>query len=252
MKDKVFNIINNGTDYSLYVYGDIISGTDKWDESDVTYQDFKDAVENIKPNSTLNMYISSGGGSVFATQSMMTLLDRCKKEKKCYIKAHLDALAASCASFLPMISDEIIVYKNTIMMLHKPMSMAYGNVNEMQQTIDLLNKLEDSIMIPAYMSKAKEGITEDKIKDMLAAETWLNAEEICDIFNVTYIDEEKEIAAHIDYSSIKAYKNAPESLKGSFFNAQKTTIDKETQELLDRVNKKINSEEWQDSLKRWI
>ena len=47
MKDKVFNIINNGTDYSLYVYGDIISGADKWDESDVTYQDFKDAVEKI-------------------------------------------------------------------------------------------------------------------------------------------------------------------------------------------------------------
>ena len=68
MKDTVFNIINNGTDYSLYVYGDIISGADKWDESDVTYQDFKDAVENIKPNSTLNIYISSGGGSVFATQ----------------------------------------------------------------------------------------------------------------------------------------------------------------------------------------
>ena len=241
--NEIFNVIKNNNEFDLYVYGDIISGSYKYDDSDVTLDDFKNSLEKIKDNSVLNMYISSGGGSVFTTQAMMTLLDRCKKDKKCYIKAHLDGLSASCASFLPMIADEIIVYKNTIMMWHKPMSAAFGNANEMQKTIDLLNKLEDSIMIPAYLSKCKPGITKEKIKDMLATETWFNSEEICEILNVTYVDEEKEAAASIDYSIVNKYKNVPEGLRDkSFFNAKNQAklpeMDKEVADMIARINEK--------------
>lgn len=247
MDKEIFNIIqDNNNEYALYVYGDIISGSNKWDESDVTLDDFKKATDEIKPNTTLNIYVSSGGGSVFTTQAMMSILDRTKKEKKCHIKAHLDGLAASCASFLPMVADEIIVYENTIMMLHKPMSGAWGNANELQKTINLLDKLENDIMLPAYMSKAKEGITEDKIRDMLAAETWLNAEEINDIFNVTYIKEEKQAAANIDYSIINKYRNVPQDLKKSFFNAQnkvkKPVMDQDVKEMVARIKEK--AKEW--------
>lgn len=231
---------------ALYVYGEIVSGTDKWDESDVTFKDFQQATENIKDNSTLEMYVSSPGGSVFTTQSMVSMLDRCKKKKNIKIIAYVDGLAASCASWLIMIADEIVIYSNSMLMVHKPMTMTCGNANELQKEIDLLNKLENDIMLPMYMKKAKN-ITEEELKELINAETWLAADEIQEKFNVTYVDEEKKVAAKLEKDSINKYKNVPKSVK-ELFNSFKETEDKKedekpimseaTKSLIDRINSK--------------
>ena len=80
---------------------------------------------------------------------------------------------------------------------------------------------------------------------MLIDETWMSASEIQDTFNVTYVDEEKEVAAKVDLSIANKYKNIPENLKGSFFNAQnkvqKPVMDEETRILIERINKKAQS-----------
>ena len=231
---------------ALYVYGEIVSGADKWDESNVTFKDFQQATENIKDNSTLEMYVSSPGGSVFTTQSMISMLDRCKKKKNIKIIAYVDGLAASCASWLIMIADEIVIYSNSMLMVHKPMTMTWGNANELQKEIDLLNKLENDIMLPMYMKKAKN-ITEEELKELINAETWMAADEIQEKFNVTYVDEEKKVAAKLEKDSINKYKNVPKSVK-ELFNSFKETKDKKedekpimseaTKSLIDRINSK--------------
>ena len=233
---------------ALYVYGEIISGSNKWDESDVTFKDFQQATENIKDNSTLEMYISSTGGSVFTTQSMIAMLERCKEKKNIKIVAYVDGLAASCASWLIMVADEIVIYSNSMLMIHKPMTMAWGNANELQKEIDLLNKLENDIMLPMYMNKAKN-ITEEELKDLINAETWMAADEIKEKFNVTYIEEEKKVAAKLEKDSINKYKNVPESVKELFNSLKepeeeeekeddKPTMSEATKSLIDRINSK--------------
>lgn len=231
---------------ALYVYGEIISGTEKWDESDVTFKEFQQATDNIKDNSTLEMYISSPGGSVFTTQSMISMLERCKKKKNIKIIAYVDGLAASCASWLIMVADEIVIYSNSMLMIHKPMTMAWGNANELQKEIDLLNKLENDIMLPMYMKKAKN-ITEEELKELINAETWMSADEIKDKFNVTYVDEEKEVVAKLEKDSINKYKNVPESVKELFNSSKELDCKKEddapimsksTKLLLDRIKSK--------------
>lgn len=245
--NKFFEFSNKQENVTaLYVYGEIVSGTDKWDESDVTFKDFQQATENIKDNSTLEMYVSSPGGSVFTTQSMISMLDRCKKKKNIKIIAYVDGLAASCASWLIMIADEIVIYSNSMLMVHKPMTMTWGNANELQKEIDLLNKLENDIMLPMYMKKAKN-ITEEELKELINAETWMAADEIKDKFNVTYVDEEKKVAAKLEKDSINKYKNVPKSVK-ELFNSFKETEDKKedekpimseaTKSLIDRINSK--------------
>lgn len=194
----------------LYVYGEIIDG-EKWDETDVNLSDFQNSLNALFNNSTLNMYINSPGGSVFASSTMCSMLKRAKENKNITINAFIDGLAASAASYLPMIADNIYMYNNSMLMIHKPMSVAWGNANDLQKEIDVLNKLEDNVMIPLYMNKCKKD--EEELKTLINNETWLDSKESNELFNITLIDEDKEAVACVDEELFKNYKNVPKKFK---------------------------------------
>lgn len=210
---KFYNFNTNESATELYIYGEIMSGTWKWDESDVTFEDFRNALDGIEKDGTLNMYINSPGGSVFTTQGIISMLKRAKEQKNITINAYGDGLCASCASWLPCVADNFYIYKGTMGMLHKPMTMMWGNANEMRKEIELLDKIEEDMMIPLYMSKAKEGVTEDKIREMLSNETWLTSDEMLENFNVTLLEDEKQIAACVEGDIFKNFKNIPDDIK---------------------------------------
>ena len=64
---KFYNIKSQNNTTGIYIYGEIIGGSDKWDESDVTFDDFRKALDDMNNGDTLEMYINSPGGSVFTT-----------------------------------------------------------------------------------------------------------------------------------------------------------------------------------------
>lgn len=194
----------------LYIYGDIVSG-EKWDRSEVNTDDFKETLfgENgINPGQSLNMYINSGGGSCFAASAMCSMLERVKQQGS-IINAYIDGLAASAASWLPMKADNIYLYKNSIIMIHKPMSIAYGNAEDFKKTIETLDLIENNTMIPLYMNKAK--CDESKIRELIEAESWLSADEAAEIFDAALLDEEKQAAACVS-DFFKRYKHTPENI----------------------------------------
>ncbi len=199
------NVAEN--EYSLYVYGEIVD--EKFWDNDVDISDFKEALAGVPIGAKLNMYINSVGGNVFATSGMVSMLQRAK-QKSITIDAYIDGLAASCASWLVMVADNIYIYKNSVMMIHKPMVMSYGNANDLQKDIEVLNKIEDGVIIPIYAEKAKDSV--EVIKDMMTAETWLTADEIQEHFNVTLIDEEKKVE-NITSDLFNTYKNTPKKFK---------------------------------------
>lgn len=235
-KSKFYNFISNNSTTELYLYGAIVS--DKWDETDVTFKDFKEAIDSIENNSTLDIFINSPGGEVFVCQSIISLLKRAKTTKNITINATIDGLGASCASWLPMVADNIYIYKGSILMLHKPMSITWGNANDMQKEIEILDKIENSEMIPMYMDKVKEGITEEAIKDLLAKESWLDFNEIQQYFNVTLLEDSKEIVACVDKDIFKNYKNVPENLLEKQTEENKDI--KANQLKLEQLNKEID------------
>lgn len=207
-KHKFYEFKNVSDDeVSLFVYGEIVS--EKWTDSDVDISDFKDALMGVSAGSKLNMYINSPGGNVFATSGMVSMLQRAK-QRGVTINAYIDGLAASCASWLVMVADNVFVYKNSVMMIHKPMVMSYGNANDLQKDIEVLNKIEDGVIIPIYESKAKSETA--KIKELMNAETWLTVAEIQEHFDVTLIDEEKKVE-NITSDLFNAYKNTPKKFK---------------------------------------
>ena len=209
--NKFYNFISTNKKHELYVYGEIIGGSNKWDESDVIFDDFKNKLSEMEDNSTLDVYVNSPGGSVFTTQGIVAALRRAK-DRGVSVNAYIDGIGASCASWLPMVADNIYVYPQSIMMIHKPMSIAFGNSNQMKKEIDVLDKIENDVIIPLYMEKAKEGVTEEFLREKMSEETWFTANEISNLFNVTMLSEERKIACCADKNVLNRYSNVPKEL----------------------------------------
>lgn len=240
-KNRFFNFVSNGKDSGdLYLYGSIISG-DKWEEIDVNFQDFKKSIEELNDNSILNIYQNSPGGECFACSSIVALLQRAK-DRGITINAYIDGLSASCSSWISCCADNLYIYNHSIMMLHKPMSMAWGNADEMQKEIEVLDKIQNDVMLPIYMSKAKDDITEEQIQELVNKETWLNAEEIQEYFNCTLIEEEKKIACCVDKDLFNKYKNVPSNLM-DLVNKEVKNMKEENVKVIENNNSNIENEQ---------
>ena len=216
-KNNFFEFKNiSSSEADLFVYGEIVQekSIDWWtgeeSQTDVGLMDFKEQLDSIGNVKKLNLYLNSPGGDVFTASTMVSMLERLK-EKGTVIDAYVDGLSASACSFFMMVADNINLYKNSTVMVHKPMSWAVGNANDMQKTIDALNKIEDSVMMPLYMSKAKA--KEDEIRALIDNETWLSATDMYKYFNVTLLDTEKVAVASIKSDLFKNYKNTPDFIK---------------------------------------
>lgn len=249
MKKKFYEFKNiSSSSADLFIYGEIVQEktVDWWtgeeSDTDVGLMDFKEQLDNIGNVKTLNLYINSPGGDVFTASSMISMLNRIK-DKGTKIEAYVDGLSASASSFLMMVADNVNLYKNSTVMVHKPMSIAIGNAFDMQRTIDALNKIEDSVMMPMYMSKAKA--SEEEIKALIDDETWLNATDMDKYFNVNLLDTEKVAVANIKSDLFKNYKHVPDYIKNSLKNEEKDVKEEKTEEKQENPQ---NSQENEDFL----
>lgn len=238
--NRFYNFISTNKKHELYVYGEIIGGSNKWDESDVIFDDFKNKLSEMEDNSTLDVYVNSPGGSVFTTQGIVAALRRAK-DRGISVNAYIDGIGASCASWLPMVADNIYVYPQSIMMIHKPMSIAFGNSDQMKKEIDVLDKIENDVIIPLYMEKAKEGVTEEFLREKMSEETWFTANEISNLFNVTMLSEERKIACCADKNVLNRYSNVPKEL----LNQSEVVDMKNTEIVQDTVEKTVETVEVQ-------
>lgn len=214
------NITPNSAD--LYLYGEIVEEEwEKWDEdSGISLTEFKKQLDELIGITDLNIYINSGGGSVFASSTMVSLLDRLK-QKGTKVHTYIDGLCASAATFIFFAGDELNIYENSIAMVHKPMTISVGNADDLQKDIDTLNKIEDSVMLPLYEKKSKVDKTE--LKKMIDEETWLSAPEIVEKFNVNLINQSKQVVATVSDKFKSVYKHIPEQLKNIAMEQPKAT-----------------------------
>lgn len=210
-KDNLINLleVKNSTETSadLFFYGDIVSSWyGAWDDTDQYPEKVRDFLKEHE-NKDLNIYINSGGGSVFAGMAIYNMLKRHNGQKT----VHIDGLAGSIASVIAMTGDRIVVPKNSFLMIHKPLVGVLGNATTLREQADLLDNIEQAI-INVYEDKLAKGVNIETIKDMVNAETWLNGEEALRYFNVELIEENKAIAKVDSDYIINNCKNIPKNL----------------------------------------
>ena len=244
------NITSTSADF--YIYGEIVAEKEKdfWtgeeSKTEVDVNEFKEELDSLENTgiTDFNIFINSPGGDVFASSTMVSLLKRFRQNTNCKIHSYIDGLCASAATYLAMVADDVNVYENSIFMIHKPMTISIGNANDLQKDIDTLNTIENNMMIPMYMNKAK--VNEDEIKKLINDETWFNGNQEDDLFignyfNVNYLEEEKQVVACVNNELFKNYKKAPQKLKDLL--KKNETKEKES------VNKKIDYSDFEKRLK---
>lgn len=162
----------NWNDSSELIIDGVIS-SDSWYGDEVTPQLLRD--ELAEHRGDLTVVINSPGGDVFAGVAMYNAL---RNRNDGTITVRVDGVAASIASVIAMAGDKIQMSLGSTMMIHKPWSYTGGNAEELAKAIEVLDKLEESI-IDIYEARTK--LSREKISELLEVETWLNPEEAVEL-----------------------------------------------------------------------
>ena len=167
---------------------------------------FNDAKEFIKTLNSLSqkdivVRINSPGGDVWDGIAIHNAIkSHPSKPKTC-----IESLAASAASFIAMAGHEKQAYKNTMIMIHEPMTGMYGNQYELREVADILTQISNN-MIDMYADNTNIGKRE--IKAMLKAETWLTAKEAKEKgFVDTILESGEPVKASFDLSVFATMPN---------------------------------------------
>lgn len=161
----------------LYIYGDVKSDhrnpwTDELIRSETSANAFRQALA-MHPNATqINLFINSWGGSVFEGTAIYNQLKRHSAHKTAYV----DGFACSIASVIAMAADEVVMPKNTTMMIHEMWEVAAGNPSQLRKAADDL-EIINAAGRKAYLEKAGDKLDESTLAQMMDAETWLTAEQ---------------------------------------------------------------------------
>lgn len=178
MLNKKYDIKQIGEDkrtLEIYLYGEIQGDyydwwTGKVVESTTSANYVRKAIDEAGKVDNINIYINSCGGSVSEGIAIYNILKRSSAYKTVYV----DAFAYSIASVIAMAGDKVIMPSNTTMMIHNAMMSAYGNSAELRKAADDLDIINEA-SCNTYLTKTDK-IDQDKLTELLNAETFLTAE----------------------------------------------------------------------------
>ena len=88
------------------------------------------------------------------------------------VTVKIDGIAASAASVIAMAGDQVLMSPVSMLMIHNPATVAFGDHTEMAKAIEMLEGVKDSI-INAY--SLKTGMSRAKLSRLMDAETWMDA-----------------------------------------------------------------------------
>ena len=139
---------------------------ESWFDDDVTPQLFKEELN--AGNGDITVWINSPGGDCVAAAQIYNMLSNYAGK----VTVKIDGIAASAASVVAMAGDKVLVSPVSMMMIHNPATIAWGDSAEMQKAIAMLDEVKESI-INAY--EIKTGLDRKKLSKLMDAETWMDA-----------------------------------------------------------------------------
>lgn len=152
------------TERILELHGTIAE--ESWFDDDLTPQMFKDELN--AESGDITVWINSPGGDCVAAAQIYNMLANYKGN----VTVKIDGIAASAASVIAMAGNTVLMSPVSMMMIHNPATMAFGDHTEMEKAIEMLEGVKDSI-INAYALKT--GMSRAKLSRLMDAETWMDA-----------------------------------------------------------------------------
>jgi len=173
-------------------------------------KEFHKKLDAHKSVSTINIDINSPGGSVFDGFSIYNALKAHPAKKK----VKISGVAASMASVIAVVGDEVEMPENTTMMIHKPMIpiLSMANSDDLRKNAETLDKLEEGI-ISAYRNRMS--VEDKEITNMLKNVTWFTAAEALDVGLADKITEEVDVVDFHDFEPY-SYGDIPANVLNQF------------------------------------
>jgi ATP-dependent Clp protease, protease subunit len=167
---KFWNWVKNEDSRTLHLDG--VIAEESWFGDEVTPKQFKSELNNDGGNITV--WINSPGGDVFAASQIYNMLMDYKGD----VTVKIDGIAASAASVIAMAGGEVYMSPVSMMMIHNPMTIAFGDTAEMKKAIQMLSEVKESI-INAY--ELKTGLSRTKLSHMMDDESWFNSKKAVEL-----------------------------------------------------------------------
>ncbi|MCP1124569.1 Clp protease ClpP [Bacillus sp. 3103sda1] len=175
MKNKIQHIpyqfsnqaIADNDEHEMVLSGYI--GRSSWWYEAISAESVRNALKDVK-SSTLRIKLNSGGGDADQGVEIYNYLKDLDKK----VIVEVTSLAASAASIIAMGADEVIMRTGSRMMIHEASTIAYGNKQDIQKTLNALEAYDESI-VSIYQQKT--GKNREEITTLLEAETWFTAEQ---------------------------------------------------------------------------
>ena len=165
--NKYYALTTNGQTADIYIFGDITSWD--WFESDVSSYTLSKELQGLDVD-TINVHINSYGGEVAEGLAIYNML----KNHKAKVNTICDGFACSIAAVIFMAGDERIMNNASLLMVHNAWTHTAGNANELRKQADDLDIISQASM-EAF--KAHVNISDDELKALLDAESWLSPQE---------------------------------------------------------------------------
>ena len=222
---------------TLFLNGTIAE--ESWFDDDVTPQLFKDELNS--GNGDITVWINSPGGDCVAAAQIYNML----MDYKGNVTVKIDGIAASAASVIAMAGTKVLVSPVSMLMIHNPMTAAFGNSDEMQKAIEMLGSVKDSI-INAY--EIKTGLSRAKLSHLMDAETWMDANKAVELGFADEImqrsTEAEEIAApavSMLYSKANVVNSLMEKIATKCAIEPKSAVPERTGRSVDELRAELNA-----------
>lgn len=173
-----------------------VIGEDWWEQytgvqEEISANYVRDQLKAFPENEKeLRIVIDSPGGDVFEGVTIFNVIrDFARNNPSVKITTYIQGMAASMASAIALAanavsdSNKVIAEDNSIFMIHDAWGYVIGNENDMREAAEYFAMI-DSMLSSIYMRKT--GKSDDDIRSMMDAETWLWGK---DILEAGFVDE---------------------------------------------------------------
>ncbi|MEM6677325.1 MAG: head maturation protease, ClpP-related [Pseudomonadota bacterium] len=149
------------------------------------------------------LVINSGGGIATEGAAIHAEVSAYSGRTMIYIRG----IAASAASLAAMAADEIVIDPASLMMIHDPAAMTMGTAEDHRSSADVLDTMSQAY---AAIYARRTGNPVVRVREWMAAETWLTAEEAVALGFADRVGERQ--AEPIAAFNYRAYAQAPAAL----------------------------------------
>lgn len=177
MAKKFYSIEQEARVADVYIFGYIVS--DKWYENEVSAKGFVEEISALDVD-LIRVHIDSYGGEVSEGWAMYNAL----REHPARVDTYADGFVCSAALYPYLAGESRNASILSAFYLHEVSASGWGYASDLRAAADEAEKLTD-IGINAFVERA--GLEAEKVKELMAAETWLSPEEALELNIATAI-----------------------------------------------------------------